>query len=108
MAAVFQVLLDEEEENSQTKLRKARVFKDRHVGSPLKSPFVMFNIMCGSDKRRLISAFAVCMSHLRILICPTSKLVAVPVFLHALDSLLKPNLPANRLKSLSLCRNGDL
>ena len=100
MNAVFQVLLDAEEENSQPKLRKPRVFKDRYVGSPLKSPVVMSDIMCGkrSDKRWLIRAFAVCTSHLRMLICPTSKLFAVPIFLHAFDSLLKPNLLATRLK----------
>ena len=74
MAVVFQVLLDKEEENCQQKLSKPRVFKDMYVGSPHKSPVVMSNIMCGqrSDKRWLIRAFAVCMSHLRILICPTS------------------------------------
>ena len=100
MTTVFQVLLDEEEEDSQPKLRKPRVFKDRYVVSPFKGPVVMFNIKCGqrSNKRWLIRAFAVCRSHLRILICLASKLFAVPIFLHAFDSLLKPYVLATQLR----------
>ena len=112
MAAVFQVLLDEEEENSQLKLRKPRVFKDRYmyVGSPLKSPVVMSDIMCGkrSDKRWLIRAFAVCMSHLRILICPTGKLLQFQSFYTHLTLCWSQIYSQFGSNALPLCRNGDL
>ena len=70
----------------------------------------MSNIMCGqcSDKQWLIRPFAVCMSHPRILICPTSKLLAVPIFLHALTLCWGQIYSQLSSNALSLCRNGDL